>query len=52
MGVIIYSLNLNISPKRSYGALECDIVTELHAYDFLIKGFVIKGGNICAGPCI
>ena len=26
MGVIIYSLNLDISPKMSYGMLECDIV--------------------------
>ena len=26
MGVIIYSFNLNISPKMSYGMLECDIV--------------------------
>ena len=25
-GVIIYSFNLNISPKMSYGVLECDIV--------------------------
>ena len=25
MGVIIYSFNLNISPKMSYGELECDI---------------------------
>ena len=24
MGVIIYSFNLNISPKMSYGVLECD----------------------------
>ena len=37
--------------------LECDndYVTELHAYDFIIKGFVIKkggGGVICARPCI
>ena len=27
-------------------------VTELHANDFIIKGFVIKGGIFCAGPCI
>ena len=27
MGVIIYSFNLNISPKISYSVLECDIVT-------------------------
>ena len=26
MGVIIHSFNLNISPKMSYGILECDIV--------------------------
>ena len=26
MGVIIYGFNLNISPKISYGVLECDIV--------------------------
>ena len=26
MGVIICSFNLNISPKMSYGVLECDIV--------------------------
>ena len=26
MGVIIYSFNLNISPKMSYGVLEYDIV--------------------------
>ena len=26
MGVLIYSFNLNISPKMSYGVLECDIV--------------------------
>ena len=34
----------------SYSKLECDIVvTELHAYDFIIKDLVIKGGVICAG---
>ena len=26
MGLIIYSFNLNISPKMSYGMLEYDIV--------------------------
>ena len=26
-------------------------VTELHAYDFAVKDFVMKGGAICAGPC-
>ena len=35
--------------------LECDILRlpELHAYDFVIKDFVIKrGGIICARLCI
>ena len=37
----------------SYGMLECDIVvTELHAYDFIIKDFIIKRSVICARPCI
>ena len=26
MGVIIYSFNLNASPKMSHGVLECDVV--------------------------
>ena len=26
MSVVIYSFNLNILPKISYGVLECDIV--------------------------
>ena len=39
MGVIIYSFNLNIPPKRSYGVLECDIVM-LQNYVLMI--FVIK----------
>ena len=47
MGVIIYIFNLNISPKMPYGVLKCDVVTESHAYDF-----VIRKGVICAGPCI
>ena len=47
MGVIIYSFNLNISPKMSYGVLECDIVVrEVHAYDFVsTQDFVIKKGH-------
>ena len=28
MGVIIYSFNLNILPKMSYGVLECDVVLQ------------------------
>ena len=27
MGIVIYSSDLNISPKMSYGVLECDTVT-------------------------
>ena len=45
MGVIIYSFNLNIPSKMPYSVLECDIVvTEFHAFDFVIKYFVIKKG--------
>ena len=53
MGLIIFSSNLNISPKMSYGTLEwyC-YVTEWHAYDFVITNFVKKWGIFCAGPCI
>ena len=43
VGVTIYSFNLSISSKMSYDMLECDFVTELHAYDFVIKYFIIKG---------
>ena len=53
MGVIIHSLNLNISPNMSYGVLECDIVM-LQNYTlmyFVIKDFVIKKSIICARPC-
>ena len=35
MAVIIYSFNLNISLKMSYGVLECDIVL-LYNYMLLI----------------
>ena len=34
MGVIIYSFDLSISSKMSYGVLECGTVTEIHAYEF------------------
>ena len=51
MGVIIYSFNLNISPKISYGVLECDVMYRI-TYDFVIKDFVVKKGIICSGPCI
>ena len=49
MAAIIYSLNLNISPKMSYVMLEYDIVVaELHAYDFLIKDFTTgKWRTLC-----
>ena len=39
---------MNISPKMSYGVLECDSVTELRAYDFVTK----NRGVICAGHYI
>ena len=26
MGVVVYSFNLNVSPKMSHGVLECDVV--------------------------
>ena len=46
MGVIIYSFNLSISPKMPYDAwVWCCYVTEVYAYDF-----VIKRGVICARP--
>ena len=49
MGVITYRLNLNISPKMSYGMLECgSYVRELHAYDCVIK----KGCYLCWTLCI
>ena len=51
MGVIIYSFNLNISPKMSYGVLEGDIVM-LQNYMvtiFVIKDFVIKKGHYLCG---
>ena len=55
MGVIIYSFNSNISPKISYGVYECELhayrITELHAYDFVIKDFVIKRGITCSRTC-
>ena len=53
MGVIIYSFNLIISPKMSYGVLECDTVMlqSLHAYNF-VKDFIIKRSVICARSCI
>ena len=44
--------NLNISPEMSYSMLEWDIVvTELRAYDFVIKCFyVIKKGLFVLDP--
>ena len=47
VGVIIYGFNLNISPKMSYGVLECDSVM-LQNYMLMIlkqKHFVIKKGH-------
>ena len=53
MGVIIYSVNLNTSPKMSYGVFECDIVViELHVHDFVIKASVMKEGrHLCWALC-
>ena len=49
MGVTIYSFNSNISPNRSYGVLEYDIV-RLQNYMLLV--LYLKRGVICASPCI
>ena len=48
MGVIIYSSNLNISPKMSYGVLECDIVM-LQNYMLMICN---KKGHYLCWTCI
>ena len=34
----------------SYGALKGDIVTELHAYDFVIKDSIIKRALFAVDP--
>ena len=44
MGVIIYSFNLNISPKMSYGVLECDIF--FLCYRTTCLGFCNKTGAL------
>ena len=51
MGVIIYSFNLNISPKIPWAWVWYFYVRELHSDDTIIKDFVIKS-VICAGPWI
>ena len=45
MGAIIYSFNVNISPKMSRGVLWCDIVRLQNSMltIFVRKDFVIKG---------
>ena len=43
MSRIRWTSNLNVSSKI-YGVYECDIVTALNTYDFVIKDFVIKKG--------
>ena len=43
MGVQIYSFNLNISSKMSYGVLNCDIVM-LQNYKLCNKRFCNKKG--------
>ena len=47
MGVIIYSFNLNISLKMSYGVLECDIAM-IQNYMLMIvnKRICNKGGAL------
>ena len=53
MGVIIDSFNLNISAKMSCCAwVWYYYITELHAYDFMEKGFIIKRGVICVRYCV
>ena len=45
MGVIIYSVNLNTSPKLSYDMLECDIVMlQNYMLCFCNKRFCNKKG--------
>ena len=43
MVVIVYSFDLNISPKMSYGVFEGDIVMLQNAQDSVIK----KGCYLC-----
>ena len=54
MGAIIYSFNVNISPKMSRGVLWCDSVRLQNSMltIFVRKDFVIKRGVICAGLCM
>ena len=52
MGIITYSVNLNISSKISYGVLECDIVM-LQNYMLVFcynRFWNKKTGIICARP--
>ena len=45
MGVIIYSFNLNISPKMSYGVLERDsVMLQNSCLGFCNKRFCNKNG--------
>ena len=42
MDIIIYSFNLNTSPKMSYGVLSVILLCYgITSYDFIIKDFVI-----------
>ena len=52
MGVIIYSVNLNISPKMSYGVLESDIVMLQNYMLMILQSKILQRtrGVICAGP--
>ena len=47
MGAIIYSFYVNISPKMSHGVSVICYITELHAYDFVIKKALFVLDPVC-----
>ena len=47
MGVIIYTFNLDISPKMSYGGLECNIIM---LQNYMLMIFVIKRALFVSDP--
>ena len=42
MGVMIYGFSLNISPKMSYGVLECDVVV---LQNYMLRVLQKRGGH-------
>ena len=42
----------HFSPKFGGGSASYTLKNTVHAYDFVIKKFVVKRGIICARPCI